>query len=104
MNEIVISEVQIIPVKPRNGLVAFASCVIYNSFYLGNIAIYTSPSSCFGYRLVYPAKELPNGKQINCVHPINKNTGNIIESHIIKQYEKLMEKVVRRNEEIDTKP
>lgn len=53
MNEIVISEIQIIPVKPKNGLIGFASCVVNNQLYLGSIAIYTRPDGS-GYRLVYP--------------------------------------------------
>jgi len=86
MNDIVISEVQIVPVKPRDGLVAFASCVINESLYIGNIAIYTSPTRPEGFRLVYPAKILPNGKDINCVYPINKQTGDLIEKEVINKY------------------
>ena len=56
-----ITEIQIIPLKPKDGLVAFASCVINDQLYLGNIAIYSSLGSCDGFRLVYPAKVLPTG-------------------------------------------
>ena len=90
MSELVISEIQIIPVKPKDGLVAFASCVINNSLYVGNIAIYTSPTNHEGYRLVYPSKVLPNGKEINCVHPINKETGDAISKAIIRKYKDLI--------------
>lgn len=89
MNDISVSEIQIVPVKPNNGLVAFASFVVNNSLYLGNIAIYTSPSSTNGFRLVYPAKSLPNGKEINCVHPINRGTGAAITAALIDKYENL---------------
>jgi len=92
MHEIAISEIQVIPVKPKEGLVAFASCVINNQFYLGNIAIYTSPSSDSGFRLVYPAKMLPTGKQIYCAHPISKEVGKIIHNAIISKYEELLNK------------
>jgi len=92
MNELVISEIQIIPVKPKDGLVAFASCVVNNSLYIGNIAIYTSPNNLEGYRLVYPLKVLPNGKEINCVHPINKDAGEAIANSIIRSYEDLISK------------
>ena len=84
-----ISEIQIIPVMPKNGLVAFASCVINDSLYIGNIAIYTSPSNHEGYRLVYPSKILPNGKEINCVHPINREAGAAILKTIIGRYKDL---------------
>ena len=65
MSEIVVSEIQIIPVKPKDGLVAFATCLIYNQLYLGNIAVYSSPTSVDGYRLVYPSKTLKNGTKLS---------------------------------------
>lgn len=92
MNKIIISEIEIIPVKPRNGLVGFASCVVNNQFYLGNIAIYTSPNGK-DYRLVYPSKTLPNGKQIQCVHPINRETGEAMREGITEKFQELMDKV-----------
>ena len=86
MGEFFVSEVQIIPVKPKEGLVAFASCVINESLYIGNIAVYTSTTRPEGYRLVYPTKILPNGKEINCVHPINKKAGDLISQAILSQF------------------
>ena len=87
-----ILEIQIIPVKPKDGLVAFASCVVNNSLYIGNIAIYTSPTNPESYRLVYPWKILPNGKEINCVHPINKQAGGIISDAIIGKFKEIISK------------
>jgi len=92
MKEIVVSEIQIIPVKPKDGLVAFASCVINNQFYVGDIAIYTRPNG-EDYRLVYPCKVLPNGKKINCFHPINRETAEMLKEEIIGAYLDLTEKV-----------
>lgn len=92
MNEIFISEIQIIPIKPRDGLIAFASCVINNALYIGNIAVYSSPSNPEGYRLVYPMKVLPNGKEINCVHPINKEAGDLIATAVIQKLREVMKK------------
>ncbi len=89
MSEFKISEIQVIPIKPKNGLVAFASCVVNNSLYIGNIAIYTSFSNLNGHRLVYPTKILPTGKEINCVHPINKETGERISRAILDKFRKL---------------
>jgi len=93
MCDLKISEVQIIPIKPKDGLVAFASCVINDYLYLGNIAIYTSPSRPEGYRLVYPSKILPNGKEVNCAHPINKKAGELISSKIIGKYKEILSKI-----------
>ena len=95
MNKLEISEIQILPVKPQNGLVAFCSFILNNQFYVGNIAIYTSPSTYDDFRLVYPSKILPTGKQINCFHPINREAGNAVKKSIISQYEKLMERLKR---------
>lgn len=95
MNELVVKEIQIIPVMPKDGLIAFASCVVNNQFYIGNVAIYTSPSSPDGYRLVYPIKVLPNGKEINCVHPINRETGEQVKKAIIQKYEELVIKTTK---------
>lgn len=75
MEELRIGDIQIFPVKPRDGLIACASCVINGAFYAGNIAIHTSAVAPDGIRLVYPDKTLPNGKLINCFHPITKQAG-----------------------------
>lgn len=95
MGEIFVSEIQIVPVKPKEGLVAFASCVINESLYIGNIAVYTSTTRQEGYRLVYPTKILPNGKEINCVHPINKKAGDLISQAILRQFKTLVSKRIK---------
>ena len=94
MNEIVVSEIEIVPTKPKNGLVAFASCVINNQLYIGNIAIYTRPDGN-DFRLAYPTKTLPNGKQINCVHPINRYAGEIIRSRIVERFVEISSKLAK---------
>jgi len=92
MSELRISEIQIIPLKPKEGLVAFASCVVNKALYIGNIAIYTRPSTQEAFRLVYPVKILPNGKEIHCVHPINKEAGEAILKEIIKKFREVISK------------
>ena len=89
--EIELSEIQIVPVKPNNGLIAFASFVLNDQFYVGSVAVYTLPDGC-GYRLVYPAKTLANGKQVNLFHPITKDAGETIKKTIIRKYEELLKK------------
>lgn len=94
MSELKISEIQIVPIKPKEGLVAFASCVINSSLYIGNIAIYTSLQKPNGYRLVYPSKILPNGKEINCVHPITREAGELISRKIIGKFKEIVQKCI----------
>lgn len=86
-----VDEIQIIPIKPQNGLVAFASAVINQQFYVGSIAIYTSPSSKDGFRLVFPNKKLASGQVVECFYPINKEAGERVSSVIIKKYVELMD-------------
>jgi len=92
MNNLVnLSEIQIIPIKPQNGLVAFASFILNNQFYIGNIAIYTKLDGV-DYRLVYPNKILANGKQISLFHPITKIAGEKIASEVSNRYKELINK------------
>lgn len=86
-SQIQISEVQIAPVKPQNGLVAFASFVVNNSLYCGSVAIFTRPSG--GFRLVYPTKTLL-GRQIDIFHPISPQAGKIIEVAVLSKYEEVV--------------
>ena len=87
-----ISEIQIIPIKPQNGLVAFAGFVLDNNLYLGSIGILTRPEG--GYRLVYPTKKV-GLRNINIFHPINKEFAKSIEKEVIKKFEDVMKKYDR---------
>ena len=94
MKEIVISEIQIIPIKPRNGLLAFCSFVINNHFYVGDVAIYSRLDG--GYRLVYPAKVLISGIKVNCFHPLNSVVASEIEKQVTNAFLELIEKVRKK--------
>ncbi len=78
-----LTEIQIVPIKPRNGLVGFASLVYDGCLYLSSIGIYTRPRG--GYRLTYPMKGT-----INVFHPINKVAASEIENAVIKKFENVM--------------
>jgi len=82
-----VSEVQIIPIKPQNGLVGFASFVLNGNLYLGSIGIVTRPQG--GYRLVYPTKKVSN-RNINIFHPINKLFAEAVEKEVFKRLEEVM--------------
>ena len=85
----VVSEVNILPVKPRNGLVGFASIVIDNNIYLGSIAIFSKIGG--GHRVLYPIKKIGSG-HINLFHPINRDTSRAIEAAIIDKYDQITKK------------
>ena len=89
-----LSEIQIIPIKPQNGLVAFASFVWDKSLYLGSIGIMTRPQG--GYRLVYPTKKVAE-RNLNIFYPISRETAQLIESEVVKQFEEVMNNYDRHN-------
>lgn len=89
-----ISEVQIIPIKPQEGLVAFASFVLDDCIYLGSIGIITRPQG--GYRLVYPTKKV-GFRNLNIFHPINKSFAEIIEKEVISKFEDVMKNYDRHD-------
>jgi stage V sporulation protein G len=89
-----LSEIQIIPIKPQNGLVAFASFVLDESIYLGSIGIMTRPNG--GYRLVYPTKKVAE-RSLNIFYPINREIAKVIENEIVRQFEDVMNKYDRHN-------
>ena len=82
-----LSEIQIIPVKAQDGLVAFVSFVIDNHLYLGSVGIITRPEG--GYRLLYPSKKV-GARNINIFHPINKDFAESIEKEVISKLEDVM--------------
>ena len=86
---ILISETQIVPVKPRNGLLGFASFVLDHQFYVGDIAICSRPDGS-DYRLVYPRRILQNGKMINCLHPMNREAAHQEKEAIVNVFEELI--------------
>ena len=78
-----VSEVQIKIVKPRDGLVGFASLVLDGKLYLSSIGIFTKLDGT-GFRLTYPTKKVGmNDMQI--YHPINKEASEAIEEAVINK-------------------
>ena len=90
MSDLRVSDIQIMPLTPKDGLVAIASFIVNECLFVGDVAIYTSFTNPLGFRLVYPDKILRNGKRINCVYPITREAGLIISKAVIDKYKKLM--------------
>ena len=84
----VISEVQIVPVKPNNGLVAFASFVLNEELYLGSIGIFTRLNKP-GFRITYPTRKVGN-INIQIFHPITKELSEEINRSILEKTENIL--------------
>jgi DNA-binding cell septation regulator SpoVG len=96
-----ISEVSIAPIKPSDGLVAFASFVIDDVLYCGSVGIFTRPNG--GYRLVYPTKQVA-GRQLDIFHPISAIAGRLIEQEVVTKYEEVMNNAWNRHNSADVRP
>ena len=84
-----VSDIQLVPIKPKDGLVAFASIVLDEKIYIGSIGIYTKIDG--GYRITYPTKKLGDSN-IPIVHPINEECGEAITNAIINKFNVLFNK------------
>tara|TARA_R110000824_G_scaffold16676_4_gene68838 strand:- start:1451 stop:1792 length:342 start_codon:yes stop_codon:yes gene_type:complete len=106
------------PIKPKKGLVAFASVTLSEwvdnrlvpTIYLGAIGVYKFLDK-EGYYVRYPKKEVTESRSFDIYHPVNKQIGDLMSGKIVdattdifkviseKQKKKLMESV---NENIDS--
>ena len=82
-----VSEIEIIPIKPQSGLIAFACFVLDEKYYVSSVAIYTRLDGS-GYRLVYPTKKIGE-RNINIFHPINREASEAISEAVIKKVNEL---------------
>jgi len=92
-----ISEIEIVPIKPKGGLIGFASFVLDEKYYVSSVAIFTKLDGS-GYRLVYPSKKVGE-KNINIFHPINSQVGKVIEEAVTEKVNKLFSKNFNENYE-----
>jgi DNA-binding cell septation regulator SpoVG len=83
-----ISEINIIPIKPRDGLLGFVTFVLDDQFYVGNVGIHSTPDG--NIRLLYPDRCLPNGKVVSSFHPIAKHIGLEITQQVTLKYNDLV--------------
>jgi len=72
------SEINIVPIKPKNGHVAFVSFILFEKLYISSVAVYTRFGG--GIRLVYPRK-----KNLDVCYPINHEFGDAIEQEILME-------------------
>jgi len=82
-----VTEIEIIPIKPKSGLIGFASFILDEKYYVGSVAVFTKINNS-GFRLVYPTKKVGE-RNINIFHPINSIVGKFIEEMVIKKVNKL---------------
>lgn len=95
-----ITEVQIVPIKPTNGLIAFASVVLDDKLYLSSIGVHAKLDGT-GYRLTYPTKKVGT-KDIQLFHPINKEVSQAVEQAVFSRIKDVMNQYDRFNNAYDS--
>ena len=85
-----VSEVSITPVKPTDGLVAFASCLIDGQLFIGSLGVHQRLDGT-GYRITYPTKKV-GSRQLNYFYPVTKDAGRAIEQAVIAKCVELFER------------
>lgn len=83
-----ISEVQVKVVKPKDGLVGFASLVLNNEIYLSSIGVFSRLNG--GYRITYPTKKVGES-DLNIFHPITEELSKQIETAIVGKAKAIFE-------------
>lgn len=96
------NQADIVFVKPKDGLIAFASVVLDDQLYLGGIAIHSKLDGS-GYRLTYPTRKVGE-TQFNLFHPIRKSLGCSIEYAIIEKLKNVVRKRNVGHDRIDAGP
>ena len=79
-----ITQVEIMPFRPKDGSLGFAACVVNGQFHLSDIVIFLRPKG--GIRLGYPIKMLSNGISLDIFKPLHKGTQTAIEAAIAKKF------------------
>lgn len=83
-----VTETNIQFVKPKNGLIGFASCVLNDNWFLGDIGIFSTFNG--EYRLTYPTKKLKNGQNMNIIHPINNEANKAVKEAVLQKINELI--------------
>ncbi len=101
---VIISNISLVPIRPTQGLLGFASCTISIGnwhFSIGDLSIRSRPDG--GLRILYPQKTLINSVKINCFCPLDKETARAIEKPILEKFSELMTKSIEQkmNQEVN---
>ncbi|MBM3196268.1 MAG: hypothetical protein FJZ62_05940 [Chlamydiae bacterium] len=83
-----ITKVEIIPIRPQNGMVGFASVEIEGQFYVSSIGVHKRRDGT-GYRITYPTRKV--GQQdLTIFHPTEPSLSKEIEQAICDKAEEVM--------------
>lgn len=83
-----ITKVELLPIKPQNGLMAFANVEINNQFYISSIGVHRRRNG-MGYRITYPTRKV--GEQnFSIFHRTEPSLSKEIEKAICNKAEEIL--------------
>src|SRR5437762_3906655 len=97
-----VTEVEIVFVKSKDGMIGFASLVVDNQLYLSGITIHRKLVGT-GYRLTYPTRKVGEA-QFSLFHPIRKPIGLAIERAIFDKLKNVVSKRDAGHDRFDIGP
>jgi DNA-binding cell septation regulator SpoVG len=97
-----VTKVDIAFVKPKEGLIAFASVVLDDQIYLSGIAVHRKLIGS-GYRLTYPTRKVGEA-QFSVFHPIRKPLGLAIEDAVFARLKDVLSKHDAGHDRPDARP
>ena len=80
-----ITDVKILAVDGDEKLKAFVSIVIENCFVVRDIKVISGNTGLF---VAMPAKKMKDGSHRDVAHPIDKPTRQMVENHVLVEYNK----------------
>ncbi|MGC1878875.1 MAG: septation protein SpoVG family protein [Rhabdochlamydiaceae bacterium] len=83
-----VKKVEIVPIKPHEGLLAFASIEIDDLLYIGSIGVHKRRDGK-GYRITFPTRKVGDYQLAVC-HPITPGLSKEIESAITSKAEEVL--------------
>lgn len=84
-----VTKIEIIPIHPRNGLLAFASIELDNVFYVSSIGIHKKLNER-GFRITYPTKKVGDHSLTIC-HPMQASLSREIEREVCLKAQELLD-------------
>lgn len=82
-----ITKVELLPIQPRDGLMAFACIELDDQFYISSIGVHKKRNGS-GYRITYPTRKVGDQNLTIC-HPTHPNLSREIEQAISEKAKEL---------------
>ena len=89
-----VSDVTFYPTRlTPKGMIGFGGCLFNRQIAFNGIAIYTKPDGS-GIRLLFPTRELPNGRTVTLFHPVTREITDLLTEAVAAKLREVTKRVV----------